>query len=262
MAEASEKLEAKAETEEFTHGGQVKPFLDHLEDLRWMIIKCLAATGIGMFLCLGFVRQIMALLQWPLVQSQITDDPTTYLQNLGVADPFLFAFKVGIFGGILLSSPLNLFFIGQFVIPALTRREKSMLWPVFTAGLFMFLAGAASCFFLLLPQTIKISHQFSVFLGWDPRWTVQSYYGFVLQFMIGMGIAFEVPVVVLTLVRMGILNPSTLKKYRPYVIVLNFLLAAVITPTTDALTLCLVAVPMILLYEACIVIGRWIQPRD
>jgi sec-independent protein translocase protein TatC len=242
--------------------GLVKPFLDHLEDLRWMLIKCLVALGVAMGICLVFVREIIQALELPLTWSGLTKDPAKFLISFGVADSFSVAFKVAIFGGLLLSIPMILFFIGQFVLPALTKKEKGYLWPAFAAGAFMFLLGVVACYYLLLPQTLRVTYEFSTFLGFHAQWSIQSYLSFTVQFMIGLGLGFEVPVLLLLLVKLGVLNPLTLRKFRRHIIVLIFIAAAVITPTTDMLTLCLVALPMCLLYEACIWTARWMKPRQ
>jgi sec-independent protein translocase protein TatC len=123
----------------------------------------------------------------------------------------------------------------------------------------MFLAGAACCYFFLLPKTLAITDQFSNFLGFQAMWTIQSYISFTLQFMIGIGLGFEVPVIILLLVRLGIVTDQFLRKYRPHMVVGIFIAAAMITPTTDAFTLCAVAIPMVLLYETCIWIAWWMN---
>src|SRR5258708_6059625 len=104
----------------FPRGGLVKPFLEHLEDLRWMLVKCLVSVTVMMIVCLVFVRELLHVLELPLIWSGLTEEPAKFLISYGVADSFTIAFKVGIMGGLLLSIPLMLFFIGQFVLPALT----------------------------------------------------------------------------------------------------------------------------------------------
>lgn len=261
MAHPTRTPEPPAENDYF-QGGLIKPFLDHLEDLRWTLIKSLVTVAVSMGLCLVFVKQIIRLVELPLLWSGLTDDPSKFLRNLGVVDSFTIAFKVGLLGGLLLSLPLLLYFIGQFVLPALTRRERAYLWPSFASGAVMFLLGVAFCFFLLIPKTLQVSYEFGEFLGFRAEWTIQSYIGFVMQFALGMGVAFEMPVIILLLVKIGVLSHSSLKRFRPHVIVVNFIVAAVVTPTTDILSMGMVAIPMIVLYEACVWLARWMKPSS
>jgi sec-independent protein translocase protein TatC len=244
---------------EFAASGLVKPFLEHLEDLRWTLIKCVIVVAVMMGLCLGFVKELIGVLYLPLTWSGVTDDPNSFLTSLGVVDPFTVAFKVGIYGGLVLSIPFVLYFVGQFVLPALTNRERGYLWPAFTAGAIMFLLGLAFCYFLLIPQTLGITWRFGQYLGWHMQWTIQSYMAFVIQFSMAMGLGFEAPVVILVLVRMGILSSATLRKFRRHVVVINVIAAAFITPGTDVMSLCLVAIPMCVLYEACVWIAWWMD---
>lgn len=259
MPPPSRNPEPRPENEYF-QGGLVKPFLDHLEDLRWTLIKCLVAVAVSMGLCLVFVKQIIRLVELPLLWSGLTDDPSKFLRNLGVVDSFTIAFKIGLLGGLLLSLPVLLYFVAQFILPALTRRERGYLWPSFVGGAIMFLLGVAFCYFLLIPKTLQVSYEFGEYLGFQAEWTIQSYIGFVLQFALGMGLAFELPVIILLLVKIGVLSHSSLKRFRPHVIVVNFIVAAVVTPTTDILSMSMVAIPMIVLYEMCIWLARWMKP--
>ena len=119
----------------------------------------------------------------------------------------------------------------------------------------------ACCYFWLLPKTILFFFQDTQSLGWTPAWTVQEYYSFVTRFTLGFGLAFELPVVVLALVRFGFVTYAFMARTRPYAIVLIFFLAAVITPTPDVLTLMAMGLPMCLLYESCIWIAWFMQRK-
>ncbi len=115
--------------------------------------------------------------------------------------------------------------------------------------------------FLLLPKTIVFFFQDTESLGWLPAWTVQEYYSFVTRFTIGFGLAFELPVVVLVLVRLGMITYALMARTRPYAFVLIFVLAAVITPTPDMLSMMAMGLPMYLLYESCIWIAWFMQRK-
>jgi sec-independent protein translocase protein TatC len=159
-----------------------------------------------------------------------------------------------------LAFPLILVFLAEFVLPALNASEKRILYPVATVGFGLFLGGVAFCYFVVLPQTLQFFFQDAQSMHWQPTWTVREYYSFTTQFVIGFGLAFELPLVVLVLVKLGIVDYDLLKRTRAYALVVIFFIAAVITPTTDVLTLVLMGGPMYVLYELCILIS-WFMGR-
>src|SRR4029453_763743 len=126
---------------------------------------------------------------------------------------------------------------------------------------FFFFFIVVSCYFLLMPKTILFFFRDPQSVGWEPTWTVQQYYSFVTRFTIGFGLAFELPVVVLALVRFGLITYNFMARTRPYAIVLIFILATIITPTPDILTLIAMGLPMCLLYESCIWIAWFMERR-
>jgi sec-independent protein translocase protein TatC len=124
----------------------------------------------------------------------------------------------------------------------------------------LFLAGVLVAYYWLMPKAILFFYQDTQSLGWAPAWTVQEYYSFVTRFTIGFGMAFELPVAVLALVRFGLVTYEFMARTRPYAIVLIFILATIICPTPDVLTMVAMALPMCLLYESCIWI-TWFARR-
>lgn len=240
--------------------GAQKPFLDHLEDLRWMIIKMVISLAIGMVA--GFLARVplTRLLQWPL--ANIDPSLPSKLQSFGVADPLTISFQLAFYAGIVLAFPFLLYFAAEFVLPALTAKERRVLFPTMAIGIGLFIAGVLFCFMIVLPQTLAYFYEDSHTMGWSPNWSVREYFSFVTQVTLSFGLAFELPVVVLALVRLGVLNRDMLRSTRPYAIILIVILAAVITPTSDALTLGLLAVPMMVLYELCIWIARFVERKQ
>jgi sec-independent protein translocase protein TatC len=234
-----------------------KPFLEHLEDLRWMIVKMAITLAAAMIVCFTFRSTLVRILQAPLrdVGSQIGT-----LKALGITDSIVISFHLAFYAGIVLSFPLLLYFIAEFVLPALTAVEKRFLLPAIIVSFALFLLGVSVCYFWLLPKTILFFFRDTESLGWAPTWTVQQYYSFVTRFTIGFGLAFELPVVVLALVRFGLITYRFMARTRPYAVVLIFILATIITPTPDILTLIAMALPMCLLYESCIWIA-WLMER-
>ncbi|MGI9088957.1 MAG: twin-arginine translocase subunit TatC [Chthoniobacterales bacterium] len=235
-----------------------KPFLEHLEDLRWTVVKMAITLFAAMILCFAFRASLVHLMQRPL---HAVDPQIGALRALGITDSMTISFSLAFYAGIVVSFPLLLFFLAEFVLPALTAVEKRMLLPAIGVSFALFLSGVAACYFLLLPKTILFFFQDTQSLGWQPAWTVQEYYSFVTRFTIGFGLAFELPVVVLALVRFGLVTYGLMKRTRPYAIVLIFVLAAVITPTPDMLSMVAMGLPMYLLYESCIWIAWFMQRK-
>lgn len=236
-----------------------KPFLEHLEDFRKMLIKVALALAVTMTLCFMFRSELAALIQRPL----IAVDPAraANLQSLGVADSFTISLELSLYGGMILAFPLILLFLAEFVLPALNASEKRILYPVALVGFVLFLTGVAFCYFVVLPQTLEFFFKDAQSMHWQPTWTVREYYSFTTQFVIGFGLAFELPLVVLVLVKLGIVDYALLKRTRAYAVVVIFFIAAIITPTTDMVTLLLMAGPMYLLYEICILISWFMGGR-
>src|SRR2546430_269609 len=136
---------------------------------------------------------------------------------------------------------------------------EDLRWTIVKVAITL-VAAMMVCYFWLLPKTILFFFHDTERLGWAPTWTVQQYYSFVTRFTIGFGLAFELPVVVLALVRFGLITYRFMARTRPYAVVLIFILATIITPTPDILTLVAMALPMCLLYESCIWIA-WLMER-
>ena len=234
-----------------------KPFLEHLEDLRWTIVKMALTLGITMIVCFAFRATLVRVIQAPLnhLGSQVGT-----LKALGITDSIVISFHLAFYAGIVLSFPLLLYFLAEFILPALTVVEKRFMFPAIAVSFALFLIGVLVCYYWLLPKTILFFFRDTQSLGWAPTWTVQQYYSFVTRFTIGFGLAFELPVVVLALVRFGLITYRFMARTRPYAIVLIFILATIITPTPDILTLIAMALPMCLLYESCIWIA-WLMER-
>ena len=250
----TDEPESQSEPSEF-----IKPFLDHLEDLRWMIIKMVAVLAITMFGSFFFAKQLLAVIIWPL--KRVAGDPERFLYSLEVTGGFTLAMLLALYAGIVLACPFLLYFLAQFVLPALTPKEKGMMWPVFGAGVGLFLGGVALAYFAVIPAGLKFFLDYNAHLGIRSQWVIENYVSFVSHMCLAFGICFELPLVVLALAKLGIVTAEFLRQKRSYVIVIIFIIAAVITPTTDMVNQCLLAIPMCLLYEACIWIAWWMERR-
>jgi len=184
------------------------------------------------------------------------------LNTLSPAGGFFVAFQVAMYGGIALSSPLLFYFIAQFVFPALKWNEKKYVYRGIAFALPLFLLGASFCYFVLMPVALAASQIYSNWLGFSANiWQAEEYISFVSKFILGMGLGFEMPVVILVLVKIGIVNYRMLAKARRYMIIVNLVLGAVLT-TPEVLTQILMAVPLQLLYEITVWITWYWERQD
>jgi sec-independent protein translocase protein TatC len=182
------------------------------------------------------------------------------LHNLGPAEGFFVAFHIALYGALIISAPFWLFFMGQFILPALHVHERRVLFTWLGWGTFLFFSGVLLTYFLLLPVALRASVEYSELLGFNGYdWRADDYISFVTKFLFGMGLGFQFPVVILILVKAGVLNSRILAKYRRHVCVASFIMGAVLT-TPEVITQVAMAIPLYLLYESCIWIA-WYWER-
>jgi len=174
------------------------------------------------------------------------------MQALNPTEGFMLSIKLSLFAGIVISFPLLLLFTLQFILPGLKKKEKRALWPAMIIGFGLFLAGVLFSYFFVLPKVLDFFYNYSQEMGVTNEWRIGYYISFATQFTLIFGLAFELPVVVMTLVKLGVLNYEIMRNTRSYAILAIVVIAALITPTPDVATLAFLAVPMILLYEICI----------
>jgi len=202
---------------------------------------------------------------------RVNDDPRAIadaqrmnieLINLSPAGGFVVAFQVAIYGGVVLASPFIFYFIAAFVFPALKIRERRHVYRGLVVGVGLFLTGVAFCYFALMPVALAASQMYSHWLGLGAlQWRAEDYISFVCKFLLGMGLGFELPVVVLTLVKIGVVDYRMLSRARRYMIVINLFLGAILT-TPEVLTQIVMFVPLQLLYEITVWIAWYWDRRD
>jgi sec-independent protein translocase protein TatC len=307
-------------------GGPVKTFIEHLEDLRWMLIKAGASVLIGMVVCLVAAPFLIDVLKAPLRKADLlretkeaivvlrmgtntlwrlprsdfpglpaapegkhvesyqlipTPDgiggtnfvlslqadaseaaeaePSTALKNLGPMEPFTVALQIALYGGLGLALPFVLYFIGEFVVPALKRKEKRLVFRGLGIGSVLFLLGVVFCYFVVVQMALNFAVNVSRWMHFGAdTWRAPEYLSFVMKLLLAMGLAFELPVVLLTLVAIDLLDYQKLTKFRIYWVVINLVLCAMITP--DPLSMILMALPLQALYEISVMIS-WIWGR-
>jgi sec-independent protein translocase protein TatC len=177
------------------------------------------------------------------------------LHNLSPTEAFLVAFHVAIYAAIVVSSPFWIYYLGSFIVPAFKRNERKVVFTWLGWGVFLALTGVLLTYFVLLPVALRASMKYSDLLGFSASdWRADEYISFVCKFLLGMGVGFQFPLVVLILVKMGILTHRQLAHYRRHVLVISLILGAILT-TPEVITQVAMAVPLYLLYEICILIA-------
>jgi sec-independent protein translocase protein TatC len=221
------------------------PFTEHLEELRWRLIVIIAAVAVWFGICYTFSEDIIRFVQKPLNQKLIFISPT---------EAFFVNLKVSFFVAIFLSIPVIIYELWEFISPGLLEKEKRYTLPFVISATVCFVIGAAFSYFIALPVTTRFLLSFA---GNElkPMVSVNNYISFVGRFMIGSGVIFEFPVVIFFLSKIGIATPEFLSQKRGYAILAIFVLSAVITPP-DIVTMFIMAVPLMALYEISIIIGR------
>lgn len=239
-------------------GPGAKPFLAHLEDLRIALIRCVAALAAGMAIAVPLTPQIMAVLERPL--RTVTDNPGQFLRSLEVAGAFTVSLKIALWAGLLFSSPFLLLFIGAFIFPGLTGKERRVVINASGFAVVLFVAGVLFGYVFTLPAALKIMFGMHGWLGIRPEWTVTSYVTFALQLLIGFGLVFEMPTILLTLGKLGIVSSLQLRTMRRHAIVIILIVAAALTPP-DVFSQLLMTLPLVGLYELCIWLVRVDEQR-
>jgi sec-independent protein translocase protein TatC len=174
------------------------------------------------------------------------------LMFMDPAAPFMFALYLAFFGGLILASPFVLYFIGEFVMPALKIIEKKYFLRAFFFGTALFLAGVSFAYFMVMPAALKFAQLYGNWIGVEvPFWNAVEYSSFLIKFMFGMGAGFELPVVLLALVKIGVLDYAKLSAMRRYMIVGNLILGALLT-TPEVFTQICMAIALQLLFEVSV----------
>ncbi len=182
------------------------------------------------------------------------------MSALKPTETFMLSIKLAFFAGIIISFPLLLMFLLQFVLPGLHNNERRILWPSMAIGFGLFISGVCFAYFVVLPRALGFFYGWSESMGVSNDWRIGEYIGFATQFTLLFGVSFELPVVVMVFVKLGMLTYQTMANTRSYAIVAILIIAAILTPTPDVFTLVLMAMPMIFLYEICIWLA-WFDER-
>lgn len=240
--------------------GTEQPFVAHLMELRDRLIKALLAVGVvaGALALYPGPGQLYDVLAAPLV-AHLPQGATMIATS--VISPFMVPLKILLMTAFMVALPVVLYQVWAFVAPGLYSHEKRMVLPLVISSTILFFAGVAFCYFLVFGKVFAFIQSFapkSITAAPD----IEAYLGFVLSMFLAFGLAFEVPIAVVVLARIGIVTVAQLKNFRGYFIVLAFVIAAIVTPP-DVISQLALAIPMCLLYEAGIWAARFVaKPAD
>lgn len=231
-------------------------FGEHLEELRTAVFHSVISLGVGVFICLCFSDQLLAFMLDPMIRMSISGMKNVGVQMLSPMEGFFVTMKIAGIAGFLVASPFIFYFIWNFVAEGLYPRERAYVMRVVPFVAALFLVGVLFFYFLVLPTALPFLMTFIESPIIEMKPSLESYVSFFLLLSIMMGIVFEVPVVLIVLQKIGIVTPDHLRQYRRHAILAGVILAAVLTPTGDPITLALFAIPLMILYEFSIWFGR------
>ena len=227
------------------------PLMEHIMALRKVLVISAYAIAIGTVIGWFVSDPAFAYLASPVTRlKNITFITTTPME------PILVKLKLSMGIGVILALPVIMWQIWSFVLPALKQNERKYLYMIVPSSVFLFLSGAALCFYLVMPIGVK----FLLYVGAGgmlstPFVTKTSYLTFIFTFLVSFGIVFQLPIVLLILIRIGVLSPKTLAKKRRWAILIIIIVVAIVSPSPDLLTQVLMAVPMYMLFEVSIWFG-------
>ncbi len=224
------------------------PFLDHLEELRGRLLKSLLAIAVGFGVGLWIVQRftLVSFLKIPIAPYLATTGGKLTVHS--PTEPVLIVFKLGFIVGLVLASPVILFQLWAFLSPALYAKERRAVLPALLIGLLLFLVGAGLGWVFVVPQALRVLFSFQSD-ALALLITYNEYFDFVVQIMLALGISFELPLVMILLSALGILSPSAINRFRRFAIILACVAGALLSPGTDVISMIMMTLPLILLYE-------------
>jgi len=230
---------------------------EHLIELKKRLTRSLIAVGIGFGFCYYFKDWIFTIVTKPLTQVL---PKSSYLIYTGLTQAFFTYMKLAFFASLIIVSPFILYQIWKFVAPALHFHEKKMVVPFVFFATLLFISGVLFGYFVALPPA------FEFFVSFNSQYlramiSFNDYLSLFVTFLLGFGVSFELPVIILFLAKLGIVNSKMLSKQRRYAILAIFVVAAVLTPSPDALSQLLMAVPLMFLYEVSIFVARFVEKK-
>lgn len=234
------------------------PLWQHLDELRSAIIRVLLVLGVLVAILFNYSEHVVVLLEKPLLD--VLPEGNRQLYFTGIADKFMIYIKVSIIAALAVGSPYILFEVWRFVAPALYKNERRLVLPFMLFGSLSFVAGIVFSYYVVMPY----SYDFLINFGSSTDQaiiTLTEYFGMTTKLLLALGLVFELPAVMILLALLGVLEAGVLEKYRRYAVLAISVIAALITPSPDALTMLIVMVPLYLLYEVSIIGVRLVSKR-
>jgi sec-independent protein translocase protein TatC len=235
-------------------------FLEHLEELRKRIIYSLIAVTVGFFACWNYHEFIFRFVQRPVMDALQRNGMAEKLVYLNPTEPFNLYLKVAFLAGLFVTSPFVLYQVWLFISPGLYRNEKRYVLPFMFSTVFLFLGGGLFAYKMVYPAALNFLIDYGK--QFQPMITIGEYTDLFLTIMLGMGLIFEMPILVFFLSMMGIVSPRWMWRNVRYSILVIFIVAAILTPTTDILNMCLFAAPMVALYILSIGVAWMVHPAQ
>ena len=230
-------------------------FLEHLEELRWRLIKSFISITFGSILSFSFIDKILSILLLPTLETTIPIN----IQVLSVQGMFIIKWYISFISGFILAFPVLIYQLWKFISPGLKVNEKKYVFPIVFFSFSSFVIGISFGYFVLIPFSLEFFS--SIGMGnVENNYSIQYYFSFLSWLLLGSGVIFQLPVVSLMLSALGLLTPAFMRHYRRHSIVSIFILSSFITPP-DPVSMLIMAVPLILLYELSIGIS-WLINRD
>jgi sec-independent protein translocase protein TatC len=247
------------ETTESTETNEVHKMslTEHLVELRKRLTNSLIALGIGFGVCYYYKDWIFDIVTRPLTQVL---PKNSYLVYTGLTEAFFTYMKVAFFASLIITSPFILYQIWKFIVPGLLPKERKYVVPFVISSSFLFITGVLFGYFVALPPA------FEFFVSFNNKYlqamlSFKDYLSLFVTFLLGFGVSFELPIFIFFLTKLGIVNAKMLSKQRRYAILLIFVVAAVLTPSPDALSQILMAIPLMFLYEVSIFVSKFAEKK-
>jgi sec-independent protein translocase protein TatC len=235
-------------------------FLEHLEELRRRIVYSIIAVLVGFFLCWFSAPRLVAIMQKPIVEVLHKNHQPEMLVYQHPVDPFNLYLKVAGVAGLFVTSPFVLYQIWLFIAPGLYRNEKRYVMPFMVSSVSLFLAGGYFGYRVVLPKALEFLIDFGK--QFQALITIEEYTSLFVTLIVGMGVIFEMPILVFFLALMGIVSAGWMWRNIRYSILAIFIVAAIITPTPDIVNMCIFAAPMLALYVLSIGIAWFVHPTQ
>ena len=229
------------------------PLTAHLEELKTRLIRILIILGVGFGVCYLFKDWSFRVITKPLVEAMPAQSSMIFT---GLPEAFFIHMKIAFFASLFLTAPYTLFEIWRFVSPGLYKNERRFVFPFVFFSTILFIGGVLFGYFVALPPAFSFFVSFSTdFL--KPMISFREYLDLTLKFLLAFGLCFEMPVFMFFMAKLGVVNAKMLAKQRRYAILIIFIVAAVLTPSPDALSQILMAIPLLVLYEVSIFVAKF-----